>query len=164
MTFPKRPMFPRLLLIAVVALSTTPGFAVQPDEILPDARLETRARGLSHELRCMVCQNQSIDDSDAPLARDLRLLVRERLKAGDSDAQVLDYLVARYGQFVLLKPRFELHTAVLWLAPIGLLCAGAITLVVALRRRRHIAAAAPAAPLSPGEQARLAELTGPGAP
>ena len=86
-------------------------FAVQPDEILPDPALEARARDLSRELRCMVCQNQSIDDSDAPLARDLRLLVRERLKAGDSDSQVLDFLVARYGEFVLLKPRFDWHTA-----------------------------------------------------
>jgi cytochrome c-type biogenesis protein CcmH len=167
MTYPNLPMCRRLLVIAVVAMSTTPGLAVQPDEILPDAKLETRARGLSHELRCMVCQNQSIDDSDAPLARDLRLLVRERLKAGDTDAQVLDYLVARYGEFVLLRPRFELHTAALWLAPIGLLCAGAITLVLAMRRRRRLAVAGPAepaAPLSPREQARLAELTGPGAP
>jgi cytochrome c-type biogenesis protein CcmH len=114
----------------------------------------------------MVCQNQSIDDSDAPLARDLRILVRERLKAGDSDPQVLDYLVARYGEFVLLKPRFEWHTALLWLAPIGLLGVGAMTLVVAVRRRRRDAGARPGsvAPLSPSEQARLAELTGPGAP
>ena len=79
---------------------------MQPDEILPDPALETRARDLSRELRCMVCQNQSIDDFDAPLARDLRLLVRERLKAGDSDTQIVDFLVARYGDFVLLKPRF----------------------------------------------------------
>ena len=136
MTFPKRPTCLRLLLIAVVALSTTRGFAVQPDEILPDARLETRARGLSHELRCMVCQNQSIDDSDAPLARDLRLLVRERLKAGDSDAQVLDYLVARYGQFVLLKPRFAWDTAVLWLAPLVVLLLGGLGLLSLLRRDR----------------------------
>src|SRR6202165_2452995 len=133
----------RVILVVLALVGAAPLHAVQVDEILPDPALETRAREISHDLRCMVCQNQSIDDSDAPLARDLRLLVRERLKAGDSDAQVLDYLVARYGQFVLLKPRFELHTAVLWLAPIGLLCVGAITLVVALRRRRHIAAAAP---------------------
>src|SRR6267154_5074923 len=126
----------RFVVVVLALFGATPLHAVNVDEILPDPALEGRAREISHELRCMVCQNQSIDDSDAPLARDLRLLVRERLKAGDSDAQVLDYLVARYGQFVLLKPRFELHTAVLWLAPICLLCAGAVTLVVALRRRR----------------------------
>ena len=91
--------------------------AVQPDEVLPDPTLEARARALSKELRCMVCQNQSIDDSDAPLARDLRILVRERLKAGDSDQQVLDFLVARYGEFVLLRPRLHWHTALLWLGP-----------------------------------------------
>src|ERR1700704_6709130 len=89
--------------------------AVQPDEILADAALEGRARALSKELRCMVCQNQSIDDSDAPLARDLRVLVRERLQLGDGDQQVIDFLVARYGEFVLLKPRFSAHTALLWL-------------------------------------------------
>ena len=89
---------------AFLMLAFAPAHAVQPDEILPDAKLEERARHLSRELRCMVCQNQSIDDSDAPLARDLRLLVRERLKAGDSDQQVLDFLTARYGDFVLLKP------------------------------------------------------------
>jgi cytochrome c-type biogenesis protein CcmH len=113
-----------------------PSFAVQPDEILSDKALETRARTLSSELRCMVCQNQSIDDSDAPLARDLRLLVRERLKAGDSDTQVLDFLTARYGQFVLLKPRFGWDTALLWLAPAGVLLAGVWGLVALLRRRR----------------------------
>ena len=99
--------------------------AVQPDEILADAALEGRARALSKELRCMVCQNQSIDDSDAPLARDLRVLVRERLQAGDSDRQVIDFLVARYGEFVLLKPRFSLHTALLWLGPLAVLLIGA---------------------------------------
>src|SRR4051794_26504591 len=91
--------------------------AVQPDEILADSALEGRARALSKELRCMVCRNQSIDDSDAPLARDLRVLVRERLQAGDSDGQVIDFLVARYGEVVLLKPRFSLHTPLLWLRP-----------------------------------------------
>ena len=111
---------------------------MQPDEILPDTALETRARTLSRELRCMVCQNQSIDDSDAPLARDLRLLVRERLKAGDSDAQVLDFLTARYGQFVLLKPRFGWDTALLWGAPAGVLLVGGLAIVMALRRRRDL--------------------------
>src|ERR1043165_3733402 len=114
----------RGLALAVALASATPAFAVTPDEILPDPQLEARARALSHELRCMVCQNQSIDESDAPLAHDLRVLVRERLKAGDSDSQVIDFLVARYGEFVLLKPRFEWHTAPLWLAPGVLLLIG----------------------------------------
>src|SRR6201987_727910 len=112
-------------LVAVSCLLTAPAFAVQPDEILPDAALEARARDLSRELRCMVCQNQSIDDSDAPLARDLRILVRERLQAGESDQQVINFLVARYGEFVLLRPRFSWHTALLWLAPAAVLLIGA---------------------------------------
>jgi cytochrome c-type biogenesis protein CcmH len=112
----------------------------------------------------MVCQNQSIDDSDAPLAHDLRVLVRERLKAGDSDSQALDFLVARYGEFVLLKPRFfEWHTAPLWLAPIGLLLIGGIAVLLAARRRSAVTAKPESpAPLSKAEQARLAELTKPG--
>src|SRR6266576_918181 len=114
----------------------TPALAVQPDEVLADPKLETRARNLSRELRCMVCQNQSIDDSEAPLARDLRILVRERLQAGDSDAQVLDFLVARYGEFVLLRPRFSWHTAVLWLGPAAMLLVGASALLVLARRDR----------------------------
>jgi len=149
------------LVIALALCSAAPALAVQPDEILPDPKLEGRARALSHELRCMVCQNQSIDDSDAPLARDLRILVRDRLKAGDSDTQVLDFLVARYGEFVLLRPRFEWHTALLWLAPLGILGVGAVTLLLAVRRRRS-GRPEPAAPLSAAEQARLAELTKPG--
>src|SRR5204862_687944 len=99
-------------------------FAVQPDEVLADPVLEARARVLSKELRCMVCQNQSIDDSDAPLARDLRILVRERLQAGDSDQRVIDFLVARYGEFVLLNPRFSAHIALLWVAHAPLLVIG----------------------------------------
>ena len=137
--------------------------AVQPDEILPDSALEGRARTLSKELRCMVCQNQSIDDSDAPLARDLRLLVRERLKEGDSDRQVIDFLVARYGEFVLLKPRLALHTALLWFGPPALLCGGALALVLIARRRSKRGLDDPATPeggnLSAAEQARLAELS-----
>src|SRR3954471_16382993 len=124
------------MLLLLTLLIAAPAFAVQPDEILKDPALETRARVLSQELRCMVCQNQSIDDSDAPLARDLRLLVRERFKAGDSDAQVLDFLTARYGQFVLLKPRFGWDTALLWRAPAGVLLVGCWGLVALLRRRR----------------------------
>jgi cytochrome c-type biogenesis protein CcmH len=155
----------RLLVVATALAGATPSFAVQPDEILPDPKLETRARGLSHQLRCMVCQNQSIDDSDAPLAHDLRVLVRERLKAGDSDPQVIDFLVARYGEFVLLKPRFEWHTVPLWLAPIAILLIGGAVLVEAVRRRRRGGGAKPESivPLSKSEQARLAELTRPGA-
>jgi cytochrome c-type biogenesis protein CcmH len=111
-----------------------PAGAVQPDEILSDPALESRARALSAGLRCLVCQNQSIDDSNAPLARDLRLLIRERLKAGDSDAQAVDFIVARYGDFVLLRPRFTPETWLLWIGPFALLLvAGAF---LHLRRRR----------------------------
>ena len=113
-----------IVLFAVVLCGASHALAVQPDEILSDPKLEVRARALSRELRCMVCQNQSIDDSDAPLARDLRVLVRERLVAGDSDAEVLDFLTARYGDFVLLKPRLTAHTALLWLAPFAIVLAG----------------------------------------
>ena len=113
-----------------------PAHAVLPDEVLADPKLEQRARTLSRELRCMVCQNQSIDESDAPLARDLRIIVRERLKAGESDAGVLDFLVKRYGEFVLLNPRWSWHTAALWLAPLTLLVAGALGVVAGFRRRR----------------------------
>ena len=131
--------------------------AVQPDEMLKDPALEARARTLSGELRCLVCQNQSIDDSEAPLARDLRLLVRERLTQGDSDAQVLDFLVSRYGQFVLLKPRLELQTLLLWGLPPATLIAGTIGLLIAGRRRGKLAVDAP--PLSPQERQRLSTLT-----
>ena len=150
-----------LIVMAAFTLATgTPALAVQPDEVLPDPALEARARNLSRELRCMVCQNQSIDDSDAPLARDLRILVRERLKAGDSDANVLDFLTARYGEFVLLRPRFSWGTAVLWLAPLGVLLAGACGLLLLLRRRRSSPAMADSAEpdLTAAERARLAEL------
>jgi cytochrome c-type biogenesis protein CcmH len=145
------------VLFAVAFAGASPSFAVQPDEILSDTALETRARALSRELRCMVCQNQSIDDSDAPLARDLRLLVRERLKAGDSDGQVLDFLTARYGQFVLLKPRFGWDTALLWGAPAGVLLVGAFAIVMALRRRKDLSVPA-APPLTDDETRRLNEL------
>jgi cytochrome c-type biogenesis protein CcmH len=114
-----------IILFAIALGTPSYALAVEPDEVLADPALESRARMLSQELRCMVCQNQSIDDSNAPLARDLRLLVRERLKAGYSNAQVLDFLTARYGQFVLLKPRFGWDTALLWLAPAGVLLIGA---------------------------------------
>ena len=110
--------------------------ATNPDEILADPALEQRARGLTRQLRCMVCQNQSIDDSEAPLARDLRLLVRQRISKGDSDRQVLDFLVERYGEFVLLKPRLEGKTIILWALPPAALIAGVIGLLFSMRRRR----------------------------
>ena len=147
-----------LALAIILAWTAAPALAVQPDELLPDPRLEQRARALSQQLRCLVCQNQSIDDSDAPLAKDLRLLVRERLKTGDSDTQVIDYLVGRYGEFVLLKPRFSSHTIVLWITPAIVLLAGALGIVLALRRRRTGAAAAAPPPLTPDEEQKLAEL------
>ena len=132
--------------------------AVQPDEVLPDPKQEARARALSADIRCLVCQNQSIDDSDAPLARDLRLLVRERIAAGDSNSQVLDFLVARYGEFVLLKPRFERQNLLLWLLGPVLLLGGALALWLQIRRRARSGADVPAPPLSPEEEARLAAL------
>jgi cytochrome c-type biogenesis protein CcmH len=134
--------------------------AVQPDEVLDDPALEARARSLSLELRCMVCQNQSIDDSDAELARDLRVLVRERLSAGDSDGQVIDYVVARYGEFVLLKPRFSLRNALLWSAPALLLAGGAAFILAGARRRRAVAAKE----LSADERAELDRILGTGGP
>jgi cytochrome c-type biogenesis protein CcmH len=148
----------RLALIAllVALVAPTAALAVEPDEILKNPQLEARARQLSEELRCMVSQNQSIDDSAAPLARDLRLLVRERLTAGDSDQQVLNYLVARYGEFVLLKPRFELQNLLLWGLPLFALVAGMIALFVTARRRRAVNLQAPA--LSAAEQQRVAAL------
>ena len=151
----------RLALIALLIALAAPtvALAVEPDEMLKDAALEVRARDLSSELRCLVCQNQSIDDSAAPLARDLRLLVRERLTAGDSDQQVLNFLVARYGEFVLLKPRFELHTLLLWGLPPVVLVAGMIALFVMARRRQSANLQVPA--LSAGEQQRIATLVEP---
>ena len=135
-----------------------PALAVQPDEILKDPALESRARTLSQELRCMVCQNQSIDDSDAPLARDLRLLVRERIAGGDSDSQVIDFLVARYGEFVLLKPRFTLHTLLLWLLPPLALIGGGLTLWFYSRRRSKAGSATDPSHLTEEEEARLERL------
>jgi cytochrome c-type biogenesis protein CcmH len=145
-----------VVLSAVVAAG--PLHAVQPDEVLSNPALEARARALSKELRCMVCQNQSIDDSDAALARDLRILVRDRLKDGDSDQQVLDYLVARYGEFVLLKPPLSLHTAILWGVPPAVLLFGAVTLAMVIRRRKLGKPAGESASLTAAEETRLAEL------
>jgi len=144
----------RALILALSLLAAAPAHAVLPGERLDDPALETRARALSQDLRCMVCQNQSIDDSDAPLARDLRLLVRERLKAGDSDRQVTDFLVARYGEFVLMRPRLGWHTLALWGAPAVFLIGGVGYLAFALRRRRTGEAAQPE-PLSDEEKRKL---------
>jgi len=145
----------RFVVVVLALIGAGPLHAVQVDEILTDRALEGRARAISHELRCMVCQNQSIDDSEAPLARDLRLLVRERLKAGDSDAQVVDYMVARYGEFVLLKPRMSWRTAMLWGAPLAMLLAGLLAIGFSVRRR----SAGPAPPdvtsLSEAERRKL---------
>jgi cytochrome c-type biogenesis protein CcmH len=146
--------------LLAMTIFAAPAHAVQPDEIMSDPAKELRARELSRELRCMVCQNQSIDDSEAPLARDLRLLVRERLAAGDSDAQVIDFLVARYGEFVLLKPRFESHTLLLWLLPPMALLGGGLALYVHNRRRWKSATDKddPIFALTPDEEARLERL------
>lgn len=141
-----------LLLSAVAPLR-----AVEPNEMLADPTLEARARTLSKELRCMVCQNQSIDDFEAPLAHDLRVLVRERLKAGDSDTQVIDFLVARYGEFVLLRPRLAWHNAALWGVPPAVLVIGIAAMVIVIRRRRA-APASEAANLTAAEETRLSEL------
>ncbi len=149
----------QLALIICFLVLALPALAVTPDEMLKDPALEARARHLSQELRCMVCQNQSIDDSEAPLAHDLRVLVRDRLTAGDSDRQVLDYLVARYGEFVLLKPPFALRTLLLWGLPPLALIAGMAGLLATLRRRRSVTEPAP---LSAAEQRRLATLVEPG--
>jgi cytochrome c-type biogenesis protein CcmH len=148
-----------LRIVFVLFAMMPPALAVQPDEMLADPALESRARALSRELRCMVCQNQSIDDSEAPLARDLRILVRDRLKAGDSDRQVLDFLTARYGEFVLLKPPFALNTVLLWLGPVSLLILGAFMIALSVRRRSRRAGETQAvSPLTPAEQARLDRL------
>jgi cytochrome c-type biogenesis protein CcmH len=145
------------VLCFLVALGLCSVHAVQPDEIMSDPAKEARARDLSRELRCMVCQNQSIDDSEAPLARDLRLLVRERIAAGDSDSQVIDFLVARYGEFVLLRPRFELQTLLLWLMPPLVLMGGGLALWMQARRRPKVGEAASPA-LTADEDARLRQL------
>jgi cytochrome c-type biogenesis protein CcmH len=150
-------------LCLLAAIGLWPAHAVLPDEVMSDPAKEARARALSRELRCMVCQNQSIDDSEAPLARDLRLLVRERIAAGDSDAQVIDFLVARYGEFVLLKPRFEQQTLLLWLVPPLVLVGGGIALWMQLRRRTKLVPDTRAL-LTPEEEAKLAALMSADAP
>ena len=145
----------RLILAGFAALAlASSAHAVTPDEQLADPKLEARARALSQELRCVVCQNQSIDDSAAPLAHDLRVILRERLAAGDTDKQAMDYLVARYGDFVLLKPPFQPDTWVLWLGPLAVLLAGGAGAAVYMRSRARVADA----PLSADEDAEVAEL------
>ena len=148
------------LLLLVMLIWSAPVRAVQPDEMLKDPKLEARARAISEELRCLVCQNESIDESDAPLAHDLRILVRQRIEAGDSDAQVINYIVARYGEFVLLKPRLEWRTAALWGTPPGLLLIGIVTLLIGARRRKISPGAVTpgAANLTPAEEARVADI------
>lgn len=141
--------------ILALLLIASPAFAVQPDEILADPLLEARARDISHNLRCPVCQGETIDDSSAPISRDLRLTVRERLLAGDSDAEVVDYIVARFGEFVLFTPRAEGSGLILWLAGPALLLGG-LALAVAMMRRR--AKAPEQAALNDADHARLADL------
>ncbi|TPJ40287.1 cytochrome c-type biogenesis protein CcmH [Mesorhizobium sp. B2-5-13] len=138
-----------VLLLALLFVGTA--LAVKPDEMLADTALEARARALSEGLRCMVCQNQSIDESDADLARDLRILVRQRLVAGDTDQQVMDYVVSRYGEFVLLKPRFDLRNALLWGTPVLLLLVGGVFIALSARSHRTLATKS----LSADEQATL---------
>ncbi|WP_187970217.1 cytochrome c-type biogenesis protein [Aquibium microcysteis] len=148
-----RPLLAALLVALAVAMSAGAARAVLPDEVLDDPALEARARELSTHLRCLVCQNQSIDDSNAELARDLRVLVRERLVAGDSDDEVIDFVVARYGEFVLLKPRMNLRNLALWATPVVVIGAGAVFLVTRRRRR-----AGPGDRLSADEEARLGKI------
>jgi cytochrome c-type biogenesis protein CcmH len=146
-----------VLLAALIALGSAAA-AVEPGERLDDPALEARARDISRNLRCLVCQNQSIDDSNADLARDLRLLVRRRLLAGDDDAAVIAYVTDRYGDFVLLRPPFQPNTWLLWLTPLAVLALGAGGLGLAVRQRRRAVPEAP--PLSPEERARIEEILG----
>ena len=149
-------LFPVLLTLTLCILLASGARAVQPDEVLQEPLLEARARAISEGLRCLVCQNQSIDDSEAPLAKDLRLLVRERLKQGDSDQQVVDFIVARYGEFVLLKPKFTPHTVLLWLATPAVFAAALLLIWLTYRRRQSAAQASPK--LSVNEKRRLRRL------
>jgi cytochrome c-type biogenesis protein CcmH len=148
--------FALVLALLIAFLTPISAFAVNPDEVLKDPALEHRARQISAQLRCMVCQNQSIDDSNAELAKDLRVLVRERLTDGDTDAEVMDYVVSRYGEFVLLNPRLSLKTIILWAAPIGLLLVGVLAIILFVRSRPSQKVVAP---LSDEEKARIEELS-----
>lgn len=142
----------RIAAILALLAMLSPAAALSPGELLKDPALEARARAISAELRCLVCQNQSIDDSDAPLAKDLRALVREQLEQGKSDSEIMDFVVARYGEFVLLKPRLTLNTAILWLTPFAVLLIAGVALLL---RRRGRGEAVPEAPLSEAERKAL---------
>ena len=148
------------LLFVLLCFGFAPGhaLAVQPGEILKDAALEKRARDISAELRCLVCQNQSIDDSNAPLARDLRLVVRERLVAGDTNEQVMSFVVDRYGEFILLRPPFRMATLLLWLTPLVVLVSGIGWMIAAWRRRSRLKVETGAAPLTDEERKALEKL------
>lgn len=150
------------LLVLLLAVATSPALAVNPNEMLQDPALEARARDIGSNLRCLVCQNQSIDESDADLARDLRVLVRDRLKNGDSNEQVVDYVVSRYGDFVLLNPPFKLKTYALWFGPAAILLFGVLAIAAFYRRRRVEGGgiAGQPAPLSETERLRLHKLMG----
>ena len=148
-------MIRRIVLVLFLFLSALPAFAVNPDEVLEDPALEARARALSAQLRCMVCQNQSIDDSNADLARDLRLLVRDHLKKGETDDQILTYLVSRYGEFVLLKPTFSARNIILWGSPVVLLGLGALSMFLWARNRTGKSTGTE---LSEDEKAKLEKL------
>lgn len=137
--------------LAAPIAAVSSAWAVRPDEMLSDPALEARARALSKELRCLVCQNETIDDSNADLAHDLRVLVRDRIKKGDTDRQAIAYIVARYGEFVLLKPRFDLRNAALWGTPVVLLMAGGLFMLAGARRRRRLSSP----PLSSAEKEEL---------
>ncbi|MND32308.1 Cytochrome c-type biogenesis protein CcmH precursor [compost metagenome] len=153
----RRGIITKLLIALFLLLTPIQAFAVNPDEVLKDPALEQRARQISAQLRCMVCQNQSIDDSNAELAKDLRVLVRQRLTDGDTDKQVVDYVVSRYGEFVLLNPRLSSKTIILWSMPIGLLIAGIFAIVIFVRSRP---ARRPSEVLSAEEKAKIDELLG----
>jgi cytochrome c-type biogenesis protein CcmH len=145
-----------LIIVLSLMLQLSPASAVEPDEILTDPALESRARALSAGFRCLVCQNQSIDDSDAPLARDLRLLIRERIQSGDTDNEVRNYVVSRYGDFVLLRPPFGSRTLILWLSPFLLLLAAVLFMLF----RRRLSPGSDL-PLTESEEQRLRDLTSP---
>jgi cytochrome c-type biogenesis protein CcmH len=146
------------LTLLLTLFAAAPSRAVEPDEMLSNPALEARARAISKELRCMVCQNESIDESQAPLAHDLRVLVRQRIMAGDSNQQIIDFLVSRYGEFILLRPPLSWNTLALWGAPPTLLLFGIVVMIAFERRRRAAKPAAAATKLSADEEARLAQI------
>lgn len=147
-----------MLWLGCALFAAMPARAVQPDEVLADPAMEARAREIGRELRCLVCQNQSIDDSDADLARDLRAMVRTRLKAGDGDRQVIDYIVSRYGDFVLLRPPVKPETWALWFGPPVIGGLGALALILYFRRRARTDGSSEAPPLSEAEEQRIARM------